>query len=606
MADVRTAMNSAIVLPPEVAALSSFSATPLAAELRAQARGAHGGLARAVRARCGASSLGSASALSLAASAATVPCAPHREHSWLRMPNDRFFSCCYSRDGSTFAAASQSTRIAVCDSADGGLRPRGDIALENVRWTVTCVGLLPDASALLYSTLHDAIEFVPLPRKGDELPLSQVRQVPLRLRSAGGAGFAVYSFAIAPGGTELAAATGDGRVVIYDLESSSVIDSFVGHNDDINSIAFASQHGERADTLVTASDDGLAKVFDRRTSSRVVGILPGHQAGLSSVSPRGDGVHVATAAKDSTIKVWDLRRAFSSEAYACLPAYSRRLRFAFDYRYEPPARELFTTLHTADRSLATLRGNVVLRTLVRCAWSPEASYGGRFIAAGSADGKVCLWDLLEGGVRDLASAEATGDGTDAAAPAGAGAAPAAAAAADADGYYLRGLGMPHVTLPTNGALVRDVAWHPTRPVLATAGWDGVAALWAHDPIKARAQASARVLRSTMRRALHQATAQRTGDAGAGRRVSQRLAALRLAVGSAAADAASAGASVGGSDEASRERNVAASDARVAEGLAAAIALVGGAQDDGDDVFADGDDESDEDGSSDSEMDEEDA
>lgn len=60
----------------------------------------------------------------------------------------------------------------------------------------------------------------------------------------------------------------------------------------------------------------ISQVWDRRTLSETdpkpVGVLAGHQDGITYIEPRGDGRHFLSNSKDQTIKLWDVR-SFSSE-----------------------------------------------------------------------------------------------------------------------------------------------------------------------------------------------------------------------------------------------------------------------------------------------------
>jgi len=44
--------------------------------------------------------------------------------------------------------------------------------------------------------------------------------------------------------------------------------------------------------------------------------------------------------------------------------------------------------HPYDCSVMTYRGHAVLRTLIRCHFSPAETTGGQYIYSGSADGKI--------------------------------------------------------------------------------------------------------------------------------------------------------------------------------------------------------------------------
>lgn len=64
----------------------------------------------------------------------------------------------------------------------------------------------------------------------------------------------------------------------------------------MNSVCFASN--QDANIVMSASDDTLIKVYDRRAMYQDVGILCGHTEGLTYVASKGDGVYVLSNSKD--------------------------------------------------------------------------------------------------------------------------------------------------------------------------------------------------------------------------------------------------------------------------------------------------------------------
>lgn len=64
--------------------------------------------------------------------------------------------------------------------------------------------------------------------------------------------------------------------------------------------------------IFSGGDDGLVKVWDRRTLSEAspepVGILAGHLDGITFVDSKGDSRYLVTNSKDQSAKLWDVRR----------------------------------------------------------------------------------------------------------------------------------------------------------------------------------------------------------------------------------------------------------------------------------------------------------
>lgn len=84
------------------------------------------------------------------------------------------------------------------------------------------------------------------------------------------------------------------------------------HEYDVNTIAFAD---DSSNIIYSGGDDGLIKVWDRRTlnesNPKPVGVLAGHLDGITFIDSRGDGRHLISNSKDQSIKLWDVR-VFSS------------------------------------------------------------------------------------------------------------------------------------------------------------------------------------------------------------------------------------------------------------------------------------------------------
>ncbi|MBA0610443.1 hypothetical protein Godav_011292, partial [Gossypium davidsonii] len=113
---------------------------------------------------------------------------------------------------------------------------------------------------------------------------------------------------------------------------------------DVNTVTFADESGN---LIYSGSDDNLCKVWGRRcfvAKDKPAGVLMGHLEGFRN--------------------------------------------YDWDYRwidYPPQARNL---KHPPDQSIATYKGHLVLRTLIRCYFSPGYSTGRKYIYTGSHDSRV--------------------------------------------------------------------------------------------------------------------------------------------------------------------------------------------------------------------------
>lgn len=115
----------------------------------------------------------------------------------------------------------------------------------------------------------------------------------LRAHSADVRGVAVSSTG------EVATASRDSTVIIWDVESAEPRMVLRGHDHFVNDLAFVG-----ADTLVTASSDKTLRVWDVK-SAQCVGLLAGHEAPVCAVVAVGQG-KVASASWDGTAKIWQI------------------------------------------------------------------------------------------------------------------------------------------------------------------------------------------------------------------------------------------------------------------------------------------------------------
>ncbi|PVD20362.1 hypothetical protein C0Q70_18516 [Pomacea canaliculata] len=190
----------------------------------------------------------------------------------------------------------------------------------------------------------------------------------------------------------------DGCLYVYDRESNQRTLKIEAHDDDVNAVCFADSSSQ---ILYSGSDDGLCKVWDRRTlredSPLPVGVMGGHYDGITFIDSKGDARYFVSNSKDQTIKLWDMR-VFSSKdgIEATKKAVSGQ---RWDYRWQQvPKRMTKKRRLGGDTSVMTYRGHSVLHTLIRCRFSPAFTTGQRYIYTGCSTGSIVVYDVLTGKV----------------------------------------------------------------------------------------------------------------------------------------------------------------------------------------------------------------
>src|SRR6266536_960230 len=93
------------------------------------------------------------------------------------------------------------------------------------------------------------------------------------------------------------------------------------------------------------------------------------------------------------MKLWDLRMVMSPRDYERIKPLRRVAREQrFDYRWGSyDEHDWYQDEH--DNSIVTFRGHKVLRTLIRCHFSPPGSTNSRYVYSGSENGKVYVWNM---------------------------------------------------------------------------------------------------------------------------------------------------------------------------------------------------------------------
>lgn len=263
--------------------------------------------------------------------------------------------------------------------------------------------------------------------------------------------FGIWSLRFSGDGREIVAGTGDRSVYVYDIETRQSVLRIAGHENDVNAVCYGDAMSPHI--LYSGSDDTTLKVWDRRSlgDGREAGVFLGHTEGLTYVDSKGDGRYVLSNAKDQTAKLWDLRKMISKEKADGIDP--DRYTTGFEYRSNHFDHDDWRP-HPHDCSLVTFRGHQVLKTLIRCHFSPPGSTDSRYIYSGSYDGNVYIWnmDATLAGKINVYSATRNSRPRD----------------PDLmyETYDFIGSGASWQTC------VRDASWHPDAPVIAATSWNG--------------------------------------------------------------------------------------------------------------------------------------
>ncbi|GBE77655.1 WD40 repeat-like protein [Sparassis crispa] len=321
------------------------------------------------------------------------------------------------------------------------------------RWTITDSHLSPDNQRMIYASVSSTVYMT------TTLDPSPV-QTPIRFADTSrdrrgnvwdydDERYGIWSCKFSADGNEVIAG-GNCYIFVYDLLADKRTVKINAHNDDVNSCCWADTAS--GNVLISASDDTFVKVWDRRslgTSQKPSGVLIGHTEGITYVSAKGDGRYVISNGKDQVLRLWDLRNMRSSDDFDAVVRERRNYGIPqFDYRNGSYPRPRFKA-HPKDCSVMQYTGHEVLRTLIRCHFSPASTTGQQYIYSGSSDGQIHIWSLDGQVVQVLDRSKTLPMSYD----------PSGPEPGDIDFAHRR-------------ICVRDVSWHSEQPILMSAGWLG--------------------------------------------------------------------------------------------------------------------------------------
>lgn len=346
------------------------------------------------------------------------------------------------------AATRQSSyRGAGRDSVQTRMPIKQSIQGQYGNWTITDANLSPDNERMIYSTISPDVYMTKTNDPDPEQTLISFRDGQQSRRGRGwlsGSDFGIWSCKFSADGNEVVAG-GHGKIFVYDLLADRRTVKIEAHQADVNSCCWADTAS--GNVLISGSDDSFVKVWDRRSlgaSAKPSGVLAGHTEGITYVSAKGDGRYIISNGKDQSLRLWDLRKMHSSDDFDTFKHKSYSTNF--DYRYPPFPRPKWLA-HPKDCSVMTFRGHSVMRTLIRCHFSPAETTGQQYIYSGSADGQIHIWSL-DGRVVQVLDRSQTMD--------------MAFDPSDPELPKRKG---------RNPCMVRDVSWHTYQPILMSAGWE---------------------------------------------------------------------------------------------------------------------------------------
>ncbi|KAI9684565.1 MAG: hypothetical protein M1822_005653 [Bathelium mastoideum] len=278
----------------------------------------------------------------------------------------------------------------------------------------------------------------------------------------------ITAIAFSPDGTQLASASFDTTVRLWNAHSGTALLTLKGHSENIRAIAF-SPCGKQ---LVSASDDKTVRIWDTCLGTALF-TLEGHSECVTCARFSPAGHQIASAADDNIVRLWDTK---SGVTLHVLEGHSGSI---YALGFSPDGKQLASASGDKTIRIWNPGQGVILKILNGHADNVTAlsfSPNNKQLASASDDSTVRIWDatsekglcmVLKGG-KDLATAvKFSPDGVQ-------------LASAWNDGKIKLWDASSGVTLQTSerhSGLIWNLDFSPDSKLLASASVDSTVRLW---------------------------------------------------------------------------------------------------------------------------------
>ncbi|HUT52533.1 MAG TPA: serine/threonine-protein kinase [bacterium] len=197
----------------------------------------------------------------------------------------------------------------------------------------------------------------------------------------------ISALCFSPEGNFLLSGSWDGSMKLWALETGECVRTFVGQDDWVTSIAYASD----GQLIFSASGDSV-KVWDAK-SGQISRILAKHDAQVTCIAVSPLGNRVLSGSVDQTMKLWDTGRG------ECIKTFAGHSDWITAVDFSPDGRYILSASWDKTLRLWTLDSGECMRTF--SGHEEEINWAGfdpdsRYILSASKDNTLKLWNIETG------------------------------------------------------------------------------------------------------------------------------------------------------------------------------------------------------------------
>ncbi|ORY31121.1 dynein regulator [Rhizoclosmatium globosum] len=222
---------------------------------------------------------------------------------------------------------------------------------------------------------------------------------------------AVTSIAFHPLYNSIATASEDANVSIWDFETGEYERTLKGHTKAVNAVAFDDGEGRLGNLLATASSDLSIKLWDLQNDWKCIRTLQGHDEVVSAVAFTPSGDFLVSASRDKTVKVWEVATGYCVRTIYGHEEWVRGVDVSEDGKFVASCGNdhniVISDINSGD-VVNTLKGHshvvecvafaplLTSKTIEKIVGASEVAVPGQYVASGSRDNTVRVWDTETG------------------------------------------------------------------------------------------------------------------------------------------------------------------------------------------------------------------